>query len=1618
MIDKIKEINLPSYATLDSATVNINTMGEKTITTTMKIDGAIVPDFIGTDGKDWTLEFKGEKYILPIREPQASKGNESLLSSIDLTFYHWAIYQLKRYYFVELASVESGTAIADKYISSLAMDLSHFAVALGNVCKYYFGTAIEVDLNDSPESPYSTELSYIDIDYTYIWDVLQKIYEIYNVRWELSYNAQKGVYSIRIGYPSTELTHEFEYGYNGGLLKFERQVQSDEIKNIILGRGGEKNLPKLYFKDYEKYSPSETETSNGNFTPDPDACPELKNIYFDALRDSNFRKYVQGWNAQHGYGGASYKSGQGWAYEKGYADEKFAPVEYVKDDDSITKYGELWGALDAEDDIYPSIQNVTVEPYGRIDEVVAVSEIVTDDMDKLATDAVTEANLPELSVTRKGILGTTKVIGFVRGARFSVKEGEVGNISYVPYIESTADYLILTATDIKVLPVGKNSGEVPISSIPAGEYELAVTFHLHNTATSTSSEYVASATVGIKQVILTTGTTDTDAWKPTFDIWVKNIWNTTKGASESASDYRDRVWVPILGDREGNEATVMFSDGFLAFSQDYEFKIRSVTYDTSKSYNGVNSEWKITLIKSDAELDATGLYIPNATTGGNATAGNHFFFIGIDIPFDYVKWAENKLTEYKTTEGLSKNSEIQPSWVVTLDKVRIHTGDDDLVNQFAVGAIIDIKDKRFTKGKVLKLYISSITYTWNADSIIPNVEIVLSDQIIATKSTTEKLQGDVNVIKQSYLSVDQVYQAVNEAVGKTFLKKAGVPDTSYSPTKFAAIVTSAKFQQGSIAGSGWGFYEGVAQKSTLEIDKLIVRDELEVNNLVVNQVTAVGGKQIISAANMVCSNVILLENGQYQCFFDQKQGSIGNLFKVGDVVMGQVWDEQNTQLRYYRRTVTATTENSITITATGDGDGVPQTGDVLVQFGNDTDESRQFVIVTDVIGGGYIQMFSGLISAFSSGVEYYYAGMQNNGARVFIGSKDVNYIEYINGKLTIKADVQLVAGSDLANKVKVIDNLSNSNVLSIIEKKSLREKMREINPSKETYTEVDYVMMTGFEQKRGNQSRLVLYNGTERIKLQGMDSTGHNIVRINFDVISLNDDAKAQINLSMVLAGSTGSLTIYTDAAYIGKLDEALTFDADGNISNYKEKVTQSLVGRPTTTNKVSVFTDLSEGVHFIEIGFTQSTVSTSESAVYADIEFTGPEMPGSLFDWLQVALKEGKDFTRAEDAADELFNYLVTDCAIWEDTDTEFETNAFRDEITNLFNGYYTEINGTLQVMGDFDYLKKALGNDIGTTEISGGLVLGTFIGVKDTNTKVVAGINATELGKDATHNRLMMFAGSTDASTISESKFRVYEDGHLVAQDASIEGNIVAKTGKIGGFELTDNWFSAGYTSGTTENEFYLSSTRTTSKTSGKEFIVYDNLGGEHQSIFSSYVNLSTDEAGSTGMGRHIAGVFQTKITNPDSLNYEFGSIGLEIDASGGMPYTYRLQETVDSEYFYGNFAIFAKSGKYAGLRLETRAVGVSETVNLTRMDNTIIVAGNNATLVLPPSPQDGQLYFILMEQKYTLTIKSNGPKIWRNGYGSVSSTQHTTLGSAFDIIIYSARLGTWVMQTMSAV
>lgn len=770
MIPGIEEINFPSYATLHQATVQFEEMGERTISTQVRIDGSIIPAFDG-----WALKFRNELFVLPTLKPQASKDNSTKNALIDLVFTSAPIHELKRYFFAEMTEIEQGTIIIDKYVASLRLSLTNFVAAFNKVLQYYFPNGSFV-MNLNPSYVDTGEVKDFEIDYLYIWDVLLKINEVYGVTWKAVTNEQ-GVTVIRVGYDAGVIEdHVFEYGFNGGLLRFERHVEDTDIYNVLLGRGGEKNLPYRYFKDTDQFNPI--------WSADPDAIPELKSVFFSRLLDSNFRKYVQGWKAKH-YGDTydAARASTDWAYQKGYTDEKFEPVEYVKDDESIALYGVRQGKLDDNDDIFPTIQGVFLDGQGRADEVVAV-EVTAEDSPQSQWDIATQFE-GFLDVESHGDPDVFRDI-VVSEYTFNVPEGRVGRIEYAWSERATPRGVgptgIIDTTNTIITTVDQNNKEYGISRIPAGgPYNVKVFLRVRR---MDGYEHIAGR-FGIKDVSLHCTPADNISYREVFTIWVKNIWESTQGSAENDITYAHRVWDPILGDRIGNSAAVHFSDGFMSLSSDYEFLIqripevdRSKTI-TTKDKNGntitVQSEWKITLVRSDAELEATGLYIPNTETGGLPAAGDHIFFTGIDIPFQYVKWAEERLTEEKEKK-LPENSQTNPTWIIEMDKVRVHSLQEDdygtlLADRLDAGVLVSISDPRFTRNAdneqvALQLGIRSVTFTWSEPSsdspgLVPDIEIVLSDKIISEK-TYESVKGDVNYITNNYTTTGDVKNIVKK----------------------------------------------------------------------------------------------------------------------------------------------------------------------------------------------------------------------------------------------------------------------------------------------------------------------------------------------------------------------------------------------------------------------------------------------------------------------------------------------------------------------------------------------------------------------------------------------------------------------------------------------------------------------------------------------------------------------------------------------------------------------------------------------------------------------------------------------------------------------------------------
>lgn len=1638
MIQAIKELNFPPYATLSQATATMHDMGDRTITADIKIDGAITPDF----SYDWEVEFKGDKYIQPLRKPQGSKGDKSSMSTINLTFYHWAIYQLKRYFFVELASTQAGTAFADKYIVPLSVNLGEFVVAFSNVLSYYFPDGdIYIDLN--PDWVFDAERKYIDINNTYLWDVLQKTHKLFGVRWVMERDTN-GKYAIRIGYPAGELTHIFEYGFEGGLLNIERQVQDANIRNKILGRGGSKNIPYLYFKDFDKYP--QGGDGNQGMIPDPDAIPELANIYFSELRDSNFRSYVQGWKTNANRllieGDTldefdAERAEADYAYMRGATDTKFDPVEYVKDDASIAEYGELVGRLENNEDIYPSLQGMNIELTAldgntfvtRADEVVAVQEVNTDSIasdeaevksdikleaksqtshgagsntftasaqtitvssdeievpegyegtlfdtptikytlewkerikqymqykaysegDKMSANTykqgdkafpsvsykvidvitnkeVTPINLPEgryrvdytlnfPSVTLgSGIihaqqtpsgLGQTerlkvywlkrnittsaaiicksfngdvilnKVDGVAISESVSVDANSKANVSITGDTFSVpAQGAIMVDVPISVTPaatttysektikvVNANTNEiVPATNIPEGEYKLLVDVALINESSSAKTLKVELLPAYLYFA------DNTEKWEPTFDVWIKNIFNTKKSDYASEAAYVEGVWSPL---RTEDEMVLTFSSGNLSGHDGWEFKAKKdgIAYDNSRvivdaNGNEVRSEWRLTLIKSDADLETIKKYIPYKDF--NAKAGDTFFFTGIILPHQYVLSAEKDVTSWKQ-DNLAEVKDIKPQWVISLDKVRAHREDADrLIDLLHVGAGLTLKDQRFIKNVGERQILQSITFEWHETSLLPAVDVVLSDKVTTSLSTTAMLQGKVDALARQVGGLSNLEQIIRKVGDLLYLRKDGFEDTSFSPTRFADIVSSKNFRPGAIGGSGWGAYTDENGKSVIEADKLFIRNEMQVNSLIINQIAALGGTKILSAADMTISAVepVALDDGSVgeRCFFDTKGSSKSNLFAVDDIAYSDVFDSENLQLKYYKRRVVDVGVDYITLSTTDkDGEGSPQVGDVIVQFGNFTDSARQSFIIIEPLNGGKIEVYAGVDSFNLTGCNMAGMGVNPTTQEAFL----YGYGDMFFGDRKLESD------------------------------------------------------FITYQKKAGETKRSLNINATVNFS---SDSTG---------LSNLEEWKEVQ-----------------TEISGINKTIEQVQDQIDGVVENWNGE------GTPTLTNEPAVnwLTDAEKIAHI-----NDTYINIEE---YVDDETT--PTAGQAWRWCKCTNESITDFVIVTDKDGEILKLH------WHPIADSDAVRALRELATKADKS-------------DLEVLTKNLKD--GSTIVDGGLVMTSMVAVGSANeSKIEAFLNGSDFARIPNHYGKLILAsgipdttasGSTDlAERAKEARTRLYENGvfdsDYVFIDRGFLGQFYADNRKL----KTNSTYDSQNVS-----MLVLPTATSTDSPCGLGFRNLDSTDG---------VDTKVSISSKTNQTRYDLVDANKAVSGNIVVQFRHG-LSSEVESSGSTKYDYLSAFYVSCKGTRAkeHFSIYCPAGQFAGLRPRYRRI--TSSTELSKYDHTIECLrtdGGNVWITLPTDPEKGQCYEIWKWGTCNVYINGNTKNIIRIG------------------------------------
>lgn len=262
-------------AVIGTFTYNAKRMGSApTIEATLKYPRCLDDEWTHTE----YVEFGGKKlYVSQV--PTSSKNNETELYEHSITFVDGREV-LENVLFLDVVTDNTETAYKDRYRSdttefSFSGDIKEFVARVNDSLEYSglydheTGEGYHIVIDDG----ISSDVAEVSIENQYITEVLQEIYNTYN----LCYYWVGEV--CHVGYTENVIITPIKYGDDNELLKVEKQNTNERIVDRITGHGGEDNIPWYY----------------PNANPSGTAVFETKNIEKSAVASIDLDKVLL-WN--------------------------------------------------------------------------------------------------------------------------------------------------------------------------------------------------------------------------------------------------------------------------------------------------------------------------------------------------------------------------------------------------------------------------------------------------------------------------------------------------------------------------------------------------------------------------------------------------------------------------------------------------------------------------------------------------------------------------------------------------------------------------------------------------------------------------------------------------------------------------------------------------------------------------------------------------------------------------------------------------------------------------------------------------------------------------------------------------------------------------------------------------------------------------------------------------------------------------------------------------------------------------------------------------------------------------------------------------------------------------
>lgn len=381
---------------------------------------------------------------------------------------------------------------------------------------------------------------------------------------------------------------------------------------------------------------------------------------------------------------------------------------------------------------------------------------------------------------------------------------------------------------------------------------------------------------------------------------------------------------------------------------------------------------------------------PKGITTSPAYDGDIFVILGISMPLSYITDAQTRLDTAMKSYMLENNVHYF-DYPLKFDELFLykHT---NILEQIRNNTIV-----RFEFAHVeLELFVKQITIKYG-ESALPQYDITLTDDVTVVLNQIGQAQEDISKMNNLISSLQQNY---NRNVWAEIAKKLSKvnDDTAQGKITFLKGLATArdiKTNDFVADSTGAGIYKDEQNNWHIEGDFLHARKRLTAKEVQVEEVSHIGGQQMLTAASMQCAFVV--DNGDsWRCFFvrvDDDGKTITNKWKVGDQAYCNTFNlekqaDGTLSNQYYWRLVTGVSnENNLDAntyvidgetlngsdyhfidlskSVCGSGSSEPKAGDDIVQLGyqgNDTDRQNAIVIAGAGNASPYIRQYTGIDS--------------------------------------------------------------------------------------------------------------------------------------------------------------------------------------------------------------------------------------------------------------------------------------------------------------------------------------------------------------------------------------------------------------------------------------------------------------------------------------------------------------------------------------------------------------------------------------------------------------------------------------------------------------------------------